>query len=84
VPVTIELLTAFFGWCFVVNSVILGVTGISLFLGRGWIPRFHAGLFSLSEETIRASYFKFLANYKLITLAFSLVPYIALKLIQAV
>jgi len=81
-PITIELLTAFFGWCFVVNSVILTVFTIFLYLGRGWIPKLHAGLFSLHEDAIKASHFNFLANYKLIILTFSLVPYIALKIIH--
>jgi len=81
-PITIELLTEFFGWCFVVNSVILSFTTLAFYLGRRWIPKLHAGLFSLQEETVKASHFSFLANYKLITLAFSLVPYIALKIIH--
>ena len=82
-PVTIELLTAFFGWCVVVNSVVLLITTVSLYLGQNWIPKLHAGLFSLPEATVKASHFKFLANYKLITLTFSIVPYIALKIINA-
>ncbi len=79
--ITVELLTEFFGWCFIINSVILTVTTVSLYLGREWIPRLHAGLFLLPEETVRAKHFNFLANYKLMTLVFSLVPYVALKLI---
>jgi len=41
-------------------------------------------LFSLPEEVIKANYFKFLANYKLITLTISFVPYIALKLLSQI
>jgi len=81
-PITIELLTAFFGWSIVINSLLLTIVTIALYLGQNWIPRLHAGLFSLSEEVVKANHFQFLSHYKLLTTLFSIVPYIALKLIQ--
>lgn len=80
-PVTIESVTAFLGWCTVINSAWILLTTVAMHLGRNWIVSFHARLFSIPESTVSASHFTFLANYKLLILMFNIVPYIALKLI---
>ena len=81
-PVSIEAITALFGWCVVINSSVLCLFTIALVVGRDWIPKFHGKLFSLPANELKAEYFRFLANYKLIVLTFNIVPYIALKFIQ--
>lgn len=79
---TVETVTAFFGWCAVINSAALTLMTLAMYLGKRWIPGIHAKLFTLPEVSVKAEHFAFLANYKLLILAFNIVPYIALKLLH--
>ena len=81
-PLSLDQSVTFFGWCTVVNSVILTLFTIVLMLGSGWIARLHSRLFALAEDEVKLDYFRFLANYKLLILAFNITPFIALKILQ--
>jgi len=56
---------------------------LSMIIARNWMSDFHAKLFGLHGDSVRSDYFRFLANYKLIILAFNIVPYIALRIVQS-
>ena len=77
---SIETLTAFLGWCSVINIGLLTLASIFLVLIHGPISKIHAKMFGLSEEDISRAYFQYLAQYKIAILVFNLVPYIALKI----
>ena len=80
---TIEILTAFFGWCTVINIGVLLVSTIAIFAGRKSITKIHASMFGLEEATLAPAYFQYLAQYKIVTLSLNLAPYVALKIIAS-
>ena len=78
---SLETLTAFFGWCTVINIGILMVAALVLGLMRGTISQIHAKMFNLNEADLSRAYFQYLAQYKIAVLVLNLVPYIALKIV---
>ncbi len=78
-----EMATEFFGWCTVMHLGLLAISTVSMILGRRPAVRLHARLFDLDEATLSQAYFRYLANYKIATIVFSLVPYLALKIMAA-
>lgn len=77
---TLETLTTFFGWMAVLNLGFLTTATLMLFLLKDRIVAIHAGMFSTEEQVVRNTYFNWLAHYKTLTLVFTLMPYLALKL----
>ena len=49
-------------------------------LRRRFLAAVHQKWFGLSELDLQREYFRYLANYKILTLVFNLVPYLALRL----
>lgn len=78
----LSTLTTFFGWCSVINIAFLLFCTIMLTICRGFVKPIHAKLSGVDEEGLETIYFNFLANYKLLTMVFSLVPYVALKILS--
>ena len=78
---TIDVLTAFFGWCSVINIGLLVFTTAFLIVSMNWVSRVHASLFGLNQDELPSLYFQYLAHFKIAVLVFNLVPYIALKLL---
>ena len=77
---TIETITEFFGWCSVINIGILVLSSILVIAIRGTAVRIHGKMFNLDERTLSEAYLQYLAQYKIATIVFSIVPYFALKL----
>ncbi len=75
---SLETLTAFFGWCTVINIGLLMVAAVVLGLMRGPISQIHAKMFNLNESDLSREYFRYLAQYKIAVLVLNLVPYVAL------
>ncbi len=80
IMITIEKVTEFLGWCLALNIAVLAITGIALLLGRDWITAVHSQLSGVNQDQLSTEYFRYLSHYKVITIAFFLVPYLALKL----
>ena len=81
---TIEVLRSFFGWCTVINFGVLLLSTIVLVGGKNTIAKIHANMMGMEESAVHASYFQFLAQYKIIALSLNLAPYIALRLLTSV
>ena len=79
---SLQTVTAFFGWTTVINFVFLAVSTIAVVALRGFISRLHAKLFGLDPEDVSRDYVRYLAQYKIAIIVFSLVPYIALRLMS--
>lgn len=77
---THEMLTAVFGWMTVLNLGFLLLTSLALVTMRDWVSTLHGRMFNMDPETVRAAYFRYLANYKTLWLVFCLAPWLALKL----
>ena len=76
---TVEQLCSFLGWGAVCNIVFLSVMFFVFLAGRELIYRLHGRWFGLSKETINAILYGAMCWYKLVTFAFFVVPYIALR-----
>ena len=74
---SIETLTTFFGWCSVINIVIL--LGL---LVRGIVVRklkLAEWAFGVSEEEVKTAYMNVFMQYRSAILILNVTPYIALK-----
>ncbi len=78
--ITIDSLTAFFGWCSVINIGILVLSTVLLMIFKEPITKIHSKLFGLNQESLPLTYFQYLGNYKIAIFMLNLVPYVALKL----
>ena len=74
----ISTLTNFFMWCVILNMGIYLVWAVLCLVLSDFICRIHSKLFSISEETCRTAIYAFLAAYKIVFVAFFLMPYLAL------
>jgi hypothetical protein len=72
----------FFGWCTAINFGLLILTSIILIPFQGKIAKLHSWLMNIDEQELPRIYMNYLANYKLGIFLFSLVPYIALKIMD--
>lgn len=78
---TLNTLTALFGWMSVINVGLLVFSSVMLLLFKAPIIRLHRAVTGLREDTLAQAYLYFLSIFKLLIIVFNLVPYIALKLL---
>lgn len=79
----INELTMFFGWCTLINMVVLSVSTIFLTVFRDFVIGTHSKLMGIEASELPMLYFKYLANYKVVVIVFNLAPYIALRLMTS-
>lgn len=77
---THELVTSVFGWMAILNIAVLLFTTVMIVLLQDWIAGVHAGMFQMERPDVKRAYFRYLANYKILTLIFCIIPWLALKL----
>lgn len=77
-----DQVTAFFGWCSVINLILLAVSALALSVFQSTLLQLHSQIFSLPVERLRPIYLRVLGQYKILILVFNLVPYFALRLIS--
>ena len=75
---TIEQTTEFFMWGFILNCLIMILSGVSIPAMRPLAHKIHGKLFGLSPEKIDLSIYAYLAAHKILTVVFFLVPWLAL------
>ena len=78
---TIEILTEFFGWCAVINIGVQITSLAAITFGRERVLKIHGKIFDLDEKSLKQVYLRYLAQYKMLTVVFTIVPYFALKII---
>jgi hypothetical protein len=76
----INELTAFFGWCSIVNICIYSFSAFFIIIFKRFTINIHSKVVGVEASELPTMYFKFLANYKIGILLLNLAPYIALKL----
>ncbi len=76
---TLETLMDFFGWMALINIGVLFFSTITTALLRKTSHRIHSALFKITPDELDKMYFKYLAQYKILTLIFTIVPYFALR-----
>ena len=77
---TQAFLTTVFGWMTVLNFAVLLFSTLMIVALQDWIAGIHGRMFQMERADIKRAYFRYLANYKILTLVFCLVPWLALKL----
>ena len=78
---TLDQLTAFFGWTWSSTSACSCFSTMALLVLRGPITRIHARLFGLNEQDLSKAYFQYLAQFKIATILFTITPYLALRIV---
>ncbi len=74
-------MTEFFGWCALLNILMLSITTVAITLFKQPLITYHHKLFGVTESNLAHVYFSYLSFYKLATLVLCVVPYLALKII---
>ncbi len=77
---TQEFLTTVFGWMTALNIAVLLFSTLMIVLMQDWIAGVHGRMFQMERADVKRAYFRYLANYKILTIIFCLVPWLALNL----
>ncbi len=78
--ITFDLLVSWLGWAALLNLAYLLLATLLILVFKPWISSLHARLFGLEEARLPMAYFTFLGYYKLVTMAFFVLPYLAARL----
>lgn len=78
----LDLLTAFFGWCSVINLIVLMCGSAVVIWQKDRIAAIHSRWFAVPKDVLGTVYIKYLAYYKIGVFLFNVVPYIALKILS--
>lgn len=78
---SINELTAFLGWCTIVNMGVLIFSTLFITLLKSFAIDVHSKLLGIDAAELPKMYFSYLANYKIMVLMFNFAPYIALKIL---
>lgn len=77
----IQTLTDFFMWCTIINGAVFIIWTVFCIYAPDLVFRFHSKWFSISRETFNTVVYSFLGFFKVIFVAFSLTPFLALLII---
>jgi len=77
----IQTLTSFFMWCTIMNGALLVLWSIMLLFAPDLVYRTQSRWFPISRETFNVVIYCFLGAFKIVFLAFNLVPYLALLIV---
>ncbi len=78
---TAETLTTFFMWCTIINGGLLVVSTLLCMAMKELIAKMHGKLFGITPEATKTAVYGYLGLFKILWLAFNVVPYIALLII---
>lgn len=78
---TISQLQNFFMWCSIINVAMLLISFLMMLCASDGIYKIHSKWFKISKEQFHAIWYQFLAFYKIGTILFCIVPYVALLIV---
>ena len=78
--ISLTQLTELLGWVSILNIGFLLFATIVLASAKSIIVAIHSKMFDIPKNELPVIYFKYLANYKTLSLVFIIFPYIALKI----
>lgn len=73
-------LTAFLGWCTIINIGLLSFSTFILVVFNASVKKLHSRIIKIEPNELNGLYFNFLGNYKIAVIVLNLVPYCALKI----
>jgi len=77
---SLDLARSFFGWCTVLDYAVLLLWFGGFVLGHDALYRLHRRWFALTEARFDALHYAGMASFKVGTMLFALVPWVALNL----
>lgn len=77
--ITLAQLTEFLGWAALINIAYASLATLGIATMRPRMIAIHRRLFGVDDPRLDEKYFDFLALYKALTMAFFVVPWLALK-----
>jgi len=78
---TYDLLISFFGWMAAINIAVFAFSTLMVLIMGDWAFNLHARMFGVEIESVRQIVYSWLGTYKIAILVFSIVPYLALRMI---
>jgi len=78
---SVEFLTSFFGWCSLINMVILSLWFFLFAFSSDFVYAMHSRWFEIPRERFSILHYNGMMFYKLAIFLFNLVPYFALRII---
>ncbi len=78
---TLDILLRALGWCIVINMGILVTWCLFLAFAHDFVYRCIGKLHRVSAETFDATHYGGITFYKLVIIAFNIVPYLALRIV---
>ena len=80
---TIDQLASLFGWMTLLNIGFLLLAWLFIWLEMPWVTMLVRRFFPLPVEKVDEIYLRWLAQYELFIYVFNLMPWLALKIVQA-
>lgn len=80
---SMEVLISFFGWCSLINVVLLTFWALIFMAAPELVYRTQSRFFPIPRETFTTVFYCFIGVFKVLVLVFNLVPYVALSIIQS-
>ncbi len=77
----VDLLVKMLGWASIINFSLLFLWFIIFMFAKDWIYKIYRKWFPISEEKMDIIHFCLMGVFELVTFAFFLAPYIALRII---
>ncbi|MHC4176310.1 MAG: DUF6868 family protein [Planctomycetota bacterium] len=77
----IQTLTTFFMWCTIMNGALLVFWTTMCILAPDFVYRTQSKWFPIPRETFNVVIYSFLGLFKIVFLAFNVVPYLALLIV---
>lgn len=77
---SIETLATFFGWCTILNIVVIVIVFLFFSAFHEFFGRVIAKMFGVSEQAAKETLLRVLMQYRVAFVVLNLVPYIALKI----
>ena len=78
---TLETLTAFFGWMTAINISLLLLMTLAMITLKDFATSLHARLFDLDPAQVRHAFYTYLAGFKIAVIVLNLTPYLALRVV---
>lgn len=77
---SIQTLATFFGWCTVINLVLIVVVFLLFGVFHEFLGRVMAKFFGVGEESVKETLLRAMMEYRVLFFVFNVVPYAALKI----
>ena len=77
----ITILRSFFKWCTIINGGLLILWSMLIRFAGHWVFGVHSSWIPITEDAYHVAIYMLIGLFKIIVIAFNLVPYIALVMV---